>query len=231
MPEQYEQPGSSEFGEPLGRLADYAQRSSALRDAGSLRARGTRRARRRRIEAVVGSGALAVAALGLVVSFTAKGPAPLRVGAAAAVTTSSPAPAGGAPSSGAPSASTAASAGAPSAGTAASAGAPCAEGGPRASSDPHPATTYTLTEDATNFNATTESTSGYPDITALGITANDVTQGLAQLGFTHVTLTDRPDNAVPAGRVIDIEDQQGHSILGTKVEISRLLVVVVSTGR
>lgn len=76
MPEQFQ------------RIAEYARRGSALEGAASLRARGTRRLRRRRAgQAVLGTGALAVVT-GFGVNLATAAPAPTHVGPAAA--TSSP---------------------------------------------------------------------------------------------------------------------------------------------
>ena len=162
--------GSVEHGGEFVRLAEFARHGTALQSPESIRARGTRRAKRRRAgQAALGVGTFAVVAgVGAALALPGSGH-----GATAAVTSAS------------------------------------AKASVHASVT---VTTYLLPTDLHD---------------SMG---SSVLAVLRTLGFRDVWIHNEPSDVVPANHVIEIVDEQGHSLGGTSVATDTRLTIVVSDG-
>lgn len=223
MPEQFE------------RIAEYARRTSVLDDVTGIRAKGTRRIRRRRAgQATLGAGALAVVT-GIGATLAMGSPGHGNVGA-------------GASSSYAPSRATTTTAPITTPTTARSDVAPSttsanayAFASPGISAlHPHPGNSASLPSDATLTISHDGTVSDYYlDVQApgaakvvFGLSAqkDGVLQSLQQLGFDHVTLqadsSAKTIEQYPVDYVTDIRNSSGQSVLDKTISTDTTLVIV-----
>lgn len=166
--------------EEFARVAEFAQRGSALATPEQIRVLGLRRLHRRRAgQAVLGTGALA-AVVFLTAGFVQNGSGrPIELGAAGA-------------------------------------------GGSAAVSSP-------AVSKAPSTAASRPKEFMFPE-SVTGSSGSAVAAQLRRVGYKNVTVKSIPNAMVPTGKAVDIEDGQGHSLLGQVVHVSTPVTVVVSAG-
>jgi hypothetical protein len=238
-------------------LSTYAQRGSALQSPERIRARGTRRIRRRKAgQAALGTGAFAVvagigASLVLTGSGHGSGGSTLSVGATGPGTAAPSAVgpgsigtdpnASGSPGTAGPSGpsstfvaplpgTTEVFGSAPGTSSASVGSSVGTSPSPGAGTTPTAGTPVTLSRDATNFNATFAGTNGHTVFYGLGDTAQQVQAALRNLGFTQINIESMTSDTIPQNDLIDIDNTGHTSVLGHSIKTGAPLIFIESSG-
>lgn len=227
MPDQFE------------RIAEYARRTSVLDDATGIRAKGTRRIRRRRVgQATLGTGALAVVTgIGATLAMGSPGHASVSAGASSSFTPTR----GGASASTTASASVGASANTTAVPNKTSATSGYASASPATgAAAPGPGSTVNLPSNAvltighdgtvSDYYLNVQEPGAAKVVYGLSAQMDGVIQFLQRFGFSHVMLkADSSAKTVaqyPVDYVTDIRNSSGQSVLDKTISTGTTLVIV-----
>ena len=226
MPEQFEH------------IADYGRHACVLDDPARIRARGTRRIRRRRAgQAVVGTGAIAVIA-GLGAGLFGHGATPAaKISAASGPTSPRAVPVAAASGSPEPSGLGPSAVTTPSESPGDLSSASASPGGGAAIPGPGTVTLpadarITISRDGTveDYYADVQAPGAAEDVFGLSATRDGALHSLEALGFSHVTLeadsSPTTYERYPVDYVTDIRNSAGQSVLGKPLTTETALVIV-----